>query len=504
MSSIFQKEVVVVGASLNNEFLKLYLKDLSTLEIKQGDPKLAEIMDQVIIDIASKGESVVKIDIDTKNKSISSIYAAYQEKSNGLVKFFVTAKRKLLGENLKPLTEIPVKGFILDAMPITAEDESLIDDEQDTVFAVVNDQVITNVEDIKEHIKHNVKHNHEPAMNKFFERIANVVANRRHSMEDLFKFIKNADLPIAADGSIIAYKLLKQRSENDIYFYDCHTNKVKQKVGSKVFVKEELVDPNRSRDCSNGLHIAALHYLNTFSGNVVVLVKINPEDVIAVPEYSNTKMRVKAYQIIHKLSDESFKILKSGQSLSSGKDFKIVQEAISGKKYLPAQLVEITEHNGNGLVITELDEQERYLNHEPKVEPESNELSTPTGLPGAGSSLQNKSTSTPKCKKVIPAINLNPEKEKSNVTPSKPDLKNTVSPSDIAKKVQASKAKPVINLSYREQILNLLTKLKLSEVNENNKKIALEIYALKKKVKKSYDFLGVTTKQQECISRNLK
>lgn len=171
------------------------------------------------------------------------------------------------------------------------------------VAVKIDDQVLTGevAEAIMPHIERAAGDGQFKGVELFLKRLASIP--RKHSADDLIKFLKRADMPIADDGSILAYKVLN-RGDAPGRFKDKHSGKISQGVGSIVEVPEDRVNPNRNVECSYGLHIAAQSYINGFIGSSdgVFLVRIAPEDVIAVPSYDTSKMRVMRYEILAQLS----------------------------------------------------------------------------------------------------------------------------------------------------------------------------------------------------------
>jgi hypothetical protein len=100
------------------------------------------------------------------------------------------------------------------------------------------------------------------------------------------------------------------------FIVDCHSKKVKQKLGSRVVMDPKLVDPSRRTECSSGLHIARRGYLNHFSGDTIMMVKIAPEDVIAVPMGEPDKMRVAAYHIVGQIPPNVHAALRSNRPMT--------------------------------------------------------------------------------------------------------------------------------------------------------------------------------------------
>lgn len=192
----------------------------------------------------------------------------------------------------------------------------------------------------------------------FVERLSAIIDQRGHSVEDLMKFIEHGDLPIADDGCIIIYKRLNRQGKG--LFTDVHSGKIKQKVGSYVFMKPGLVDPSRRQDCSNGLHVASLSYLRQFSGDATVVAKVRPEDVFAVPEYNTNKMRVCGYHILAELNTAERDIVNNGGSLSSTPVGKaLLNDIIAGRHVPITQLVEVGGHRGTNVTYTDVKPEDR-------------------------------------------------------------------------------------------------------------------------------------------------
>lgn len=230
--------------------------------------------------------------------------------------------------------------------------------EDEVVVAVTPAGVVPGVENLQRHLRQASKLKDYKGFNRFLERLAPVVKDRRHSAEDLMKFMETAELPIADDGCILFLKRLKSKGTDDQnrrVFVDCHSGNIRQWVGCKVQVREDLVDPDRRRDCSNGLHVASMSYIRGFSGDVTILGKVAPEDVFAVPEYSTNKMRVSAYHILAVLPEEERNNVNGGVYLSKtdvGK--KLLNDAIVGNHQSPTDLVVVGGHYGSNLKYTKL------------------------------------------------------------------------------------------------------------------------------------------------------
>lgn len=225
--------------------------------------------------------------------------------------------------------------------------------EDETIVAVHTETgaIIPDAHKLGHQLKAASKLQNYTGFTNFVERLSAIIDQRGHSVEDLMKFIEHGDLPIADDGCIIIYKRLTRQGKG--LFTDVHSGKIKQQVGSYVFMKPGLVDPSRRQDCSNGLHVASLSYLRQFSGDATVVAKVRPEDVFAVPQYNTNKMRVCGYHILAELDNEERNIVNGGGSLSStDKGKKLLNDIIAGRHVPITQLVEVGGHNGSNVTYT--------------------------------------------------------------------------------------------------------------------------------------------------------
>jgi hypothetical protein len=135
----------------------------------------------------------------------------------------------------------------------------------------------------------------------------------RDSREELYGFMEACSLPITEDGHFLAYKKV------DKNYKDCHTGKIDNSVGKVVEMTRNKVNANRQETCSSGLHVCSRSYLSQFSGEPIMICKINPRDVVSVPvDYQNAKMRVCRYEIIDELFHEDDSIRDNAVNSSEG------------------------------------------------------------------------------------------------------------------------------------------------------------------------------------------
>ncbi len=135
----------------------------------------------------------------------------------------------------------------------------------------------------------------------------NVMENpSMQSQKELYDFLEHEHLPITEDGHFLAYKAVR----ND--YKDKYRGAFDNSVGNTVKMQRAKVDDDRSRGCSDGLHAGALNYVAAYgsveSGDRIVIVKINPRDVVSVPTDCNCeKLRTCQYVVVGEYQGELLK-----------------------------------------------------------------------------------------------------------------------------------------------------------------------------------------------------
>lgn len=127
-----------------------------------------------------------------------------------------------------------------------------------------------------------------------FRFLENMLDNpSKRSIDDLYRFMEHNSLPITSDGYFLAYK----RVRHD--FTDSYTGMFDNSVGSVVEMPRRDVEDNPDVTCSSGLHFCSIDYLTHFRGDNIVILKINPADVVSVPvDYNNSKGRCCKYTVV--------------------------------------------------------------------------------------------------------------------------------------------------------------------------------------------------------------
>jgi len=166
---------------------------------------------------------------------------------------------------------------------------------------------------------------------KFMENLYQNPSNR--ALNETYGFLEACNLPITEDGCFLAYKKITSN------YLDVYTRTIDNSIGAKPSVPRNQVDEDSERTCSYGLHVASYSYMSSYSGDRIVICKVNPKDVVAVPkDYNQAKMRVCEYEVIsevalhneeikdHIISDEEIEEIGIPVEESNAKEVQAVAE----------------------------------------------------------------------------------------------------------------------------------------------------------------------------------
>ena len=119
------------------------------------------------------------------------------------------------------------------------------------------------------------------------------------AVHEIYDYCKAMDFEITDDGCFLAYK--KVRKDLGSIF---DNGKTKHKIGKYTEVK--MYDTERTNVCSKGLHFCSKSYLQYYPGEVIIIVKVNPMDVVSIPvDYNFAKGRCRKYLVVGILGDEN-------------------------------------------------------------------------------------------------------------------------------------------------------------------------------------------------------
>jgi len=127
------------------------------------------------------------------------------------------------------------------------------------------------------------------------------------AINELYDWLNGCNLPITDDGCFMAYK--RVRSD----YKDCYTGTIDNSEGQIVFMKRTDVNPNRNETCSRGLHFCSIAYLPEYPGDKIMQVKIDPKDVVSIPnDYNYSKGRTWMYEVVKEIpKDQLTRLLES-------------------------------------------------------------------------------------------------------------------------------------------------------------------------------------------------
>lgn len=142
----------------------------------------------------------------------------------------------------------------------------------------------------------------------FFENLLQNPSSR--SVDELPDFLMNRNLPLTEDGCFLAYKSVRSdwysKSKGTLTLLSGKEKdgRIYNAVGELIECLRNEVDDERSHECSKGLHAGGLQYSGpggsyNSQGDKIVIVKINPKDVVSVPRDHNAqKVRICKYEVI--------------------------------------------------------------------------------------------------------------------------------------------------------------------------------------------------------------
>jgi hypothetical protein len=110
----------------------------------------------------------------------------------------------------------------------------------------------------------------------------------------------NGDLNIEVLGKLgdLYKKIFVDGEIDEVPVYtDIHTQSMRIVLGQPVLMDRKKCNGDPAVECSYGLHVGSTKYVTTFGGDSksVLVCFVNPANVVAVPEYDNSKMRVSEY-----------------------------------------------------------------------------------------------------------------------------------------------------------------------------------------------------------------
>lgn len=526
--------IKVVAALVTAQNVTIYDSEGNAYIYVQGDPMIPVLAEEVFPELRVKGEVYFNLNRNAQVESKGVSIEEYEKKS-GVARFFSVTKKALASlfgkkssddapvelkeEFIGDIKQAPINAatkasestqtvpnvnalasaeevseLLSEASEVvhletpksihmsdTAWDEKtkVREEANTTVIAVVETEkgvaIIPNADALASQIAHGVKTHNTKGVDRLMQRLAAMTTKPNHSVQDVLAFVEKADLPLTNDGDIIIYKRVNKCPSNtkidgitlpEQVFKDCHSGNVKQWAGCEVVVDKKLVDLDRKKDCSNGLHVCTRTYLSTFHGSDVLLGLLSPEDILAVPERNVSKVRTYRYRLLDVLDAESAKYVLSRTPPATMPDSLalMLNKAIKGLYPKAAYKVTIGGHNGSNTTYAPID---LKLKNAAVTTPTEQPLEKPASLPH----------------EVKQNVELEAASRGINEVEKAPSLKvETVE--DAAKK-DAKASKP----SSRDEVKALLAGHTPSNLPLAS---SVRIMEIKKRTKKSFEFLGVS------------
>lgn len=140
------------------------------------------------------------------------------------------------------------------------------------------------------------------ALVAFLEKVATNPSEQ--SRDALYRWLNDRDFTITPEGDFIAYKGVTAEygsiSHGTAWVDGVkHTGSIPNRVGAVVTMPRLKVDDNREVGCSQGLHAGTWGYASSFARGATLTVRINPRDVVSVPDdCAFQKLRVCRYVVI--------------------------------------------------------------------------------------------------------------------------------------------------------------------------------------------------------------
>jgi hypothetical protein len=126
------------------------------------------------------------------------------------------------------------------------------------------------------------------------------------AVNELYNFLQHKNMPITDEGNFWAYKGL----QSDFYSITSgkltllqgtanKEGKIYNGVGETIECVRHQVNDNKDETCSYGLHAGSLEYARDFAQGKLVIVEINPADVVSIPsDCDGQKLRTCKYKVV--------------------------------------------------------------------------------------------------------------------------------------------------------------------------------------------------------------
>lgn len=296
-----------ISIVLNTTYVQLYKENGESIILRSDDINYKRVVSEAVKAIADQGY----YDFDLSQTNTESIDKLLTEANMSDITFIRVFKNLFNDFKNKLLNITDLFNSKNDSTEPLKEDETVVAAVKHTLD---EDEVfIENIEKMEKQIKYAISNNNTQGIENLLKRLSKVKDEK--AVQECIKFLEKADLPIANNGDIIAYKAVSTGPFKGV-FVDSYTRTIRQKIGSIVTIDPNLIDPNKERCCSTGLHIASRNYMKDYVQDHCLLVAVRPEDIKVVPIDDSTKVRVSAYTVLDIFSSEEYSTILSNASLT--------------------------------------------------------------------------------------------------------------------------------------------------------------------------------------------
>lgn len=139
----------------------------------------------------------------------------------------------------------------------------------------------------------------------FFEKVMTNL--QEHTRDQLFRWVRKQNLTITEDGNFLAYKGVEKNSAGDLVSVSSGTavvdgvvrkGQIPNNVGSVITMPRNEVTHDPTVGCAQGLHAGTYDYAMGWARDALLVVEINPRDVVSVPtDCDSAKLRVCRYVV---------------------------------------------------------------------------------------------------------------------------------------------------------------------------------------------------------------
>ena len=155
-------------------------------------------------------------------------------------------------------------------------------------------------------------------MIKFLER--KLKNPSKNSVDSLYNFLENRGMPLTPEGKFRGYKGLNAdySSKNTgaeplISGIRLANGSIDNHIGQSPRMERRFVCDDFNQGCGPGLHVGSLEYAIGWAGSEgrVVIVEVDPADVVSVPNAEHTKLRACAYTVVSDCTEKLHNVYTS-------------------------------------------------------------------------------------------------------------------------------------------------------------------------------------------------